>query len=268
MTQVDGIQLPFLNRDQLNFKDGATYALAIRFRSILTDDIKITGITREGPFTFRIAPAGGGGIETKTFKIPDIPIFLSVSANDSNTYKNGVYIDIGLQVNGDVMLDLLSGYTYANKRISWPAATFETGMPPPVGRIYARSTNDPAAGNEISYNMPDNFNYHFKSFEVTLVTDATVANRVVHLRVTNSNGGGYEFISSVSQAASLTRTYHFQPIGGAGVYSDDNDIIVPIPNDIWGRYITTIATVTTGLVAGDNFGVMTMWTEEFLYDGI
>lgn len=267
MTDPADLALPFLTSDMLRFKTGTTYTLVVNTRSMDGSPLYITGISREGPFTYKIVPSSDGSVVSNTFRLSDFPIFLSATNPITTVYKNGVYIDVSVQINGDVMMSLMSGYVYSSKALSWPSATMELATPNDLGYRIERDSTDPAAGAEMSYSLPANRIYHIRSIKITLVTDATVANRRVHLNVLESNGGTMEFISSVDQPASTTRTYWFEPISGLGTYADDNDIIVPIIDNIWVRGGTLTRTQTTNIQAGDNYGIANHWMEEFMKDG-
>jgi hypothetical protein len=268
MNPLDPGALPFLNRDQLNFKDGATYTLSVKLRSNTADPMYITGITREGPFSYKCVSGAGGDYTTLTFKLADIPIFISASVPLATTYKNSQYVDISLQINGDVMCGLLAGYVYSGRSLSWPAATFEAPLPAIIGRIQQFSTANPAAGAEVNYTMDYYHVYQIKAIKLKLVTDANVANRRVHLNITDVNGGSQEYISSVDQAASLTRFYWFVPIGGTVSIADDNDIVVPISPDIYIQGGSGISTITTNKQAGDDYDYGYIMCHVFYADGL
>ena len=114
--------LPFLVRKMLTFEHNAVFSLRIVSQGNAARRIHIRGITKEGPFVFAHTTDAGGFFATEDFRIPDVPIMVSV-VDQSTAFKQGeCYVTLSLMVNGNVLYDLCSGLVYNNKGVSYPAS--------------------------------------------------------------------------------------------------------------------------------------------------
>lgn len=265
MTPDQSLTLPYIHREMLDFKDGATWAIRIISRGMNASILNITGATKANAFTYRHQTSADGGPSQQDFKIHDIPAFISVNDPGGTLYRPGAYVQVSLMYNGDIVEELIRGYVWPYKSLTWPQTVTEPSVDPSIGGLSVISLSDPAAGAEVSYGRNDSFIYKINALEITLVTDANVANRRVHLRFHTDLGGDWEVASSIDQSAGLTRVYHFMACSGLATYSDDNDIFVPIPERIFmNGNVSSITTVTTNIQAGDNFGVGKLAVESFI----
>lgn len=126
-----------------------------------------------------------------------------------------------------------------------------------TGSVYTVAGSDPAAGAEVTYTVGSGQALLLKGIRFALVTDATVANRVVALQIKDDAGVVvFETSAAINQAASLTYTYTF----AAGLGYRDTAIStgltlgVGIPDDLLLPAGWTIVTSTTLIKAGDNYG--------------
>lgn len=126
-----------------------------------------------------------------------------------------------------------------------------------------RKSSDPAANTEISYTVDEDL--LIKSFDVSLVTDATVANRQVQITAEDADGNVYfRGVAGGVQAASLTRKYAARPGEYAAPAVADDVFVVPLPPG--GLFIPRngkLKTATTARQSGDNFGALTLFAERF-----
>lgn len=255
--------LPFITRDMLHFSYASRIQLEVRYVARALGSINIVGATKEGTFNFKFTTALDLYGSQEWFNLPDIPIWVSV-IDEGETFKEGeVWIKLSLRINDDLMMSYCSGYVHQFKSLSWPSTQMENPSPF-KGTVDVTSSADPAAGAQLTYTMDDGVAFKINAITFTLVTDATAANRIVHILFDPKQNGSFECISSVSQTASTTKKYHCIPIGTAGVYTDDNDIIIPIPADLILPGESKIQTTVTNMQAGDNLGVMTIHREAFI----
>jgi hypothetical protein len=264
MTPEEAINLPFINRDQLDFKHGTTFGIEVLSVASVAATFSIVGATRQGPFTLRIDSDSTGMQKLSRFTLPDIPIWLSIYGSATGLVKNSLYVSVALRINGNTLNQLMAGYVYSMLPITWPAITVQDFLPAEIGKITAHTSSVPAAGAEIAYGPSQHATWHIRALSFTLTTSAAVANRRVHFKIANAAGGDLEVISSVDHAASLARKYSLMPLGGNGALSDDNDIIIPIPPDIWVQTSGSFATITTNIQAGDQFTALNVWSEDFI----
>lgn len=255
----------FLSRKMLAFEHGTKFHLRLKIQARAANLISVRGITREGVFTFTQTTNTDGTLVTTDFAIPDFPIMVSV-VDSGDLFRQGeCYASLSLLVNGDPLYSLCSGLIYAIKGISYPVSP-AIDQRVGGGRIYSPTVANPAAGAEISVTVPGNCFWKVLTMRAPLVTDATVANRRVHVRYTRD---GIPFpimidtFSDVDQTASLTRTYNFGHFSDQTTRTDGGAIQIALPDQFLLKSATTLTTVTTGLVAGDNWGDVVLWVEEF-----
>lgn len=117
------------------------------------------------------------------------------------------------------------------------------------------SGTDPAAGAEASVTVPAGDNWTLTSALISLVTDATVANRRVHLIIDDGTTTVLNLVGSVDQAASLTVVYSWTAGGNDSAAVRDGVLnLGQLPTDLRLLPGWRIRTLTTGLQAGDNYG--------------
>lgn len=254
--------LPFLVRKMLNFEHGISIQLRLRTRANSSEDLLITGITREGIFKFRHDSQGDGSAVTSTFSLPDIPTMVSVTPRVGNIQPGQTFAVLSLLINGEIIAELASGLVYQGKGLSWPA-TNNPNSRIGGGFLFQESPAGPAAGAEISV-QPDTaevwriYGVHFR-----LVTDANAANRRVHLGFAFGGDAAIEAFADIDQPESTTREYHCAAWGTLPSRADDDDILIPIPIDLIIPTGGTIFTSTTNLQVGDQFGQIGLQLDRF-----
>lgn len=123
---------------------------------------------------------------------------------------------------------------------------------PVAGSVTAVGTVDPAAGAElVAFTVPAGQVWELQSLRFSLVADATVANRRVHLVFDD----GTNILAKVpvlsAQAASLTWAYSFvREADNAAVQS--LEVVTRLPRLVLPSGFR-VRTVTENLQAGDNF---------------
>lgn len=246
----------------LGFEYATSFQLQIRSKATAVRTIDIRGITKDGPFIFKHITTADSGTKTENFSLTDLPIFVSVLDPVGLLGAGGGYITLNLVINGNALYNLVAGYTGFNTVLSWPPAAYEP-QTIPSGRQIPLVGADPAAGAEISVTNDAEEQWVILGISFTLVTDATVANRMVHLVFKEGSFVYAECIAGLAQGASLTRKYTCYPTTPGGTLAEDNDIIIPIPRRIKMMDTNDIITETTNLQAGDNFGAPTLLFERY-----
>ena len=255
-------ELPFITRPQLAFQGNSQFGLSITIMSTATQPVTIRGATREGAFVYR---AVGGTLyspTTSTFPLPDIPIWLSVIDLDGNFEQGQCHVRLSLTVNSDIIQEIAAGWVTSNQSIAWP----NTQQERPTagrGRLVSVSGANPAAGAEISIVVPSNVIWLVRAVRFTLVAAAVAASRRVHLVFTEKDGMKFEVLSPTDQIISETKTYSAIPGYAGGTATNDNDIIIPLPQDLILNPESTITTETFALDAGDNYGTPQAYIEEW-----
>lgn len=264
MPEFDARLLPFLTRDMLSFEHGASFSLQVITRSETTDVFEVLGATKEGPFRFTFTPNGTNAAETRTFAIPDVPIFVSLHTSGIGIGPGEMIGTIYLRAGETRILQLCAGPVSTSQGIQWPA-TMHIPVMPGRGSIQSTTGTNPAAGAEVSQVVPDNQAWIVRAFHIDLVTDANAANRRVHFRfrICGMNPG-VEVVSPVDQTASTTRRYHLLPGAAIPTTSDDDDIYISLPNDVILISGIGIQTDTVNGQAGDDFGAPQIGIEQFM----
>lgn len=255
-------KLPFLTRKMLSFEHATAFALQVVSQASVSSTITIRGATREGVFTLSQTLAADGSQTTSTFRLPDIPIWISVIDTEGNSEQGDCFITVNLLINDDIAWCLVSGLVYAQKGITWPNNTMED-LKPGHGRIKVVLGSDPAAGAEISETVPNGRAWKIHTLRLNLVTAVAAAARRVHVVITSAGLPILDVFSDIDQAASENRMYSVANFGGTDDSADDNDILIPFPKDLILPENTTITTQTTNLQAADNWAAPNLFIEEF-----
>ncbi len=254
--------LPFLVRDMLRFENSVSFSLQVRSQASVAGALTIRGMTREGTFTFKHTTVSTGAYSTDTFQIPDVPIYISV-IDDGSIFKQGeVVVTLNFLGNKDILFNLANGFVYSNKPLSYPIPS-QTDLIPGRGRFKTIVSDDPAAGDEISWTVPNGRVWRIIACSFQLVTAATVANRRVHLRLQTNAGLDISTFPDTDQVASLTRNYSFAQFGGSLDGFDGTKLLAPMPAEVYLETDDFLGTNTQSLQAGDNFGIGLLLVEEF-----
>lgn len=262
MEEFDPRSLPFLTRNMLAFDHGLAFGLRLQTQTNQAVNLTVRGMTREGVFTFSFATNGNGELQSANFRIPDLPIMVSVTNPDGEFEQGDCFVSLSLTSSDDVLHELCSGFVYSQKSISYPAAS-NVDARPNGGRLRVASSSNPAAGAELSITVPGGRFWLVRAVRFQLVAAAAAASRRVHLVFSSSSTPLFEAFSSVDQIISETRNYSAAHFGAGLDELDDNDILIHIPDFVFVPEDGTITTETTALNAGDNFGVMSVTVEEF-----
>jgi len=137
-------------------------------------------------------------------------------------------------------------------------------FPPDFGALVQRTQAAPAAGADTTHLGPATVRWRIRNVSFTFTTDATVGNRRVILFLSTSTGSQIMCPSSILQTASQTIVYRF--VAGMSVPAIQTlvYIVLPMPDNVILDGQATINTVNEGMVAGDQIGIMNIFTEEWI----
>ena len=265
MPETDLSSLPFLTRKMLAFEEGAVFDLEVLIRDKWYADYKIIGATKEGPFTLLAQGDGSGDEVSYVFNITNVPLFITLTTEDTSVDRTDTYARVFLRINKTRVLKLFAGFIYQRKSLGWPITESDDPVLK-IGTFGYGSSADPAAGAEITQTVPAGYLWIVESCAFTLITDATVATRQVHLIIDDGSSTPVmvEALAGATQAANLTRTYRFGKYGSLPVASANLTILGLLPNTLILPAGYRIRTVTDNLQAGDNYGKAYIFTQ-FLY---
>jgi len=161
-----------------------------------------------------------------------------------------------------VLSTLIQGYVTATKRLAWPGSPIEDSL---AGQGWMRSFTgtDPAANTEVSETVPTGARWRFLSAVLTLVTDATVANRSVRIFFDDGANVYCRGCAAGVQPASATQVYNIGDTGFNAVADAVTDP-VPVPSGLRLLAGHRIRSSTANIQAGDNYSAIQMLVEEWL----
>ncbi|MCI0557322.1 MAG: hypothetical protein MN733_02425 [Nitrososphaera sp.] len=262
MPPVETTSFPFLTRKMLSFEHNAVFGLRIAVQSSVTSPIVIRGLTREGVFAFQLSPTADSAIVNTNFRIPDIPIALSVVDLAAVLVQGETFVTVSLTINGDVVQQLMSGWVYNQKALSWPVISGDDQRPG-GGRLLTITGDNPAAGAECSDTVPSGQIWKIHIARLNLVADATAANRLIHLVLNDGTTDYADFFTTIAHTASENKFYTFSSAATNSEGSQDNDIAAVFPEFIWLPEAHIIKTETTAIQAGDNYAAPIYMVERF-----
>jgi len=254
---------PFLTRKMLTFEHSATFQLRLSVQSTAVTTLLITGATRAGLFTLTHITGATGAEEVELFSLTDAPIWISVINTQEETIEGMVFARVALVINENRLHALVAGYVDLGRPLTWPVTQNERSIGH-IGELVTITGADPAAGAEISVTVPDNFYWKIMSVRLTLVTDATAANRRVHLVINNGTIDMIDILTGTNQTASLTRNHNIYADLTFGSTSEDDDYQASFPANFYLPPGFILKTQTTNLAAGDNYGAPLIYVERFL----
>ena len=256
------LSTPFPTRDMLNFAGDVSFSLRVRSMGAATTNLQLRGLTRQGLFTFIVPTLNDSSLQQSVFRLPDLPIYFSVMQDANSLVHAQMFVTVDLLVNGVKLLTMASGNVGGVETVDFPV-TNNVSLIPNRGYFRIRSSTDPSAGNQISIAPPSGAIWRVHGISFTLVCAAAVANRKVHIVVSDTNTFQIDMISSVNQLTGETKKYSVAHYGAGLVDTDDNDILIHMPQEVWIPSGWTLGTTCTSMNAGDDFSAMDVLVEEF-----
>jgi hypothetical protein len=257
--------LPFLTREMLKFEHNSRFQLKISSFSRVAGTIIIRGATRSGQFSFKHTLNSNGNENIESLGMNDLPIWVTATISASGAQRGQVYFRCGLAINDDIAVNYMSGYLYDTFALNWPVASVTEPLPNAIGAFTEFTASAVGAGIMPSVSFSPSRLSRIKYATASLTTSAVAGNRRLHFVFTDTLGNSLDFHSSVNHGPSVTRLYTMTPMGGAFSYGDDNDIIIPISNELVGYDEFGASLTCTNLDAGDQINSFVVVAEEFIY---
>lgn len=199
---------------------------------------------------------------------------LSVSAGQA-TQRGQTFVRAWLNrgaqniINPNAFQLLFADYCTTVGPCGWPMGRVINPVEGP-GIIQQYAPSNPAAGADFSVTSAPIGRVRFQTLLAKLVTSATAGNRVVSFTFAMSSPAGvaYKIQDTGNVVASSTTFYSLSPSvsvqRGAGAIGTEQDIVLPAPNSWVGRTSITVASVTQGLLAGDQWSNIILEDEEWM----
>lgn len=219
------------------------------------------------PGTAVVSPAADRTESTLTVKVGEGFLLHMAASLTSGTANIGqCLVRARIQqtdaANAAVMAQLLLAYLTDNFIPTWPGSTQQN---PVDGRGNLRSITgtNPAVGAEVSETVPAGARWRLISVKAQLVTDATVANRVVRWEI-DDGVTSYMRVAGAGSHTASTTGQHTLLSGAAPLSFTSNMSVSTAPADTWLPAGHRITTTTGGIQAGDDWGAPQLYVEEYL----
>jgi len=193
---------------------------------------------------------------------------LCVVSNGVVTVSGQTFVRAGIQ-KSEVYANRLyqiffADYVVSGSGLHWPPGRIRSPEEGP-GLIRRVLGTDPGAGSEISETVPTNALWILHGIQYTLVTDATVADRVSDLVIDDGTNEVFRAFSFFNHTASKTVIYQRAAYGTRGDAPPDyRGIFSSIPPNLRLRAGWRIRTDTEALQTGDNYSAPILYVEELL----
>jgi len=246
----------------LRFEHGAEFELTGNIKSSSDRLVRISGYTKDRPFTFQVQTGAGFTSNDFAFRIPEMPIAVIVSDDSGIATQNSAYVELNFSVEGTPFMHLCKGHLGPNQPLGWPDSPPLSPMQD-KGETVVITTANPGAGSEVSLTTEAQSWLLVHSFACQFVTDATVANRRVQLRATVGGSLVLGLASPADQPASETHIYSWS--AGSTSLFDGTGFVQQggFPVNVLFPPGTVIFTLTTNLQAGDNFSAGVLLVSRF-----
>jgi hypothetical protein len=175
-----------------------------------------------------------------------------------------VEVILGTGAAAQSLVTVLQGYVLDTSGLSYPGSPLEASTSG-RGFVYGFNGTDPAAGVEISEQVPTNARWRLISMAYLLVASAAVANRIPILSINGGSGPVYQVATGIAVTASQTAQYRAAS-GVPFLTIDTLRYTLPLPVDLFLSQDCIISTLTTALDAGDNYSLPRLLVEEWIED--
>ncbi len=152
-------------------------------------------------------------------------------------------------------IELASGAITDITSVSWPTIEPKPGGDT-LGFPMTTSLTNPAPGANMSYTVPSRTQSEVRAIKIRFTTDATVATRRMILRINPGGSLVFEYVCTITQAASLVYDYVFAPFGAPEVLAGTT-VMCPIPI-LPLSPLDVIATAITNIQAADDISLPMM----------
>lgn len=228
----------------LRFGQTAKIELRVDMQADTAADLSISGITREGAFTYKATTPSNSLNTSISFGLSDIPIMVSVRDTAAALVQGSAFISLSLVINGNIVQQLTSGYVYNQKALSWPQAQ-QVDLRPGGGKLTTVVGANPGAGNEFSVTVPAGELWKLHSIAFVFNPSAVVGNRFVKVSITSF---GQEILEITPTAYQVTGGEYDFWIGEFGTTQ-------------YGKFdIAVQSSLPTGLVVGPG-GIIQSFTD-------
>lgn len=258
---------PFLSRNQLNFQEATSFAISIRSIAAAAGTVAIRGFTKEGMFVFSHTPNSNKTEKIDTFFLPDAPIMLTIDDETKSFAQGECFIRATLVLNKTSIYQLAAGFVAGKHGLCWPAVNAEEAELT-KGKITTVVSADPTSNTELSLTVPAGETWKVRALRFEFVTTSIATSRRVHVVFTVNGAKVFETFSATDQIISQDKIYSCFPGADMTAPTNDNDILIPIPDNLILPPAAVITTETVNFNADDDFGAMTALIERSVIENV
>lgn len=251
-----------MENGDLKFLEGKRLDLFVESFSNAARTVQIRGISKGEQIIADHTTNADRSLASSAHRITDVPVFLTARLGATGVQRGACYVKVSLRVNQVVVALLFAGYVTDAGAPVFPGGKVESSIEGP-GLIRSITGTDQAANTEISETVPTGARWKLLALLVSLVTDANVANRNVHLVISDGATRFLNRIQSASITASLTTEISWA-ISGLTAGISDTALQLSLPHELKLGAGFVIATATGNLQATDNYGAPQLLVEEWI----
>lgn len=254
--------LPFITRRMFDFQEGVTFGLSIEVISTAVYTITISGFTKQGPFRYNMVTTTAGTLQTFSFPLADMPIFLTTSTSDVLGAVEWTKIVVHLTINGTRYAILIQGRINSLDGLSWPDQKEQNELQK-IGIMREFDVNTPAAGTNFSYTVTSRTWIKIKAIQIIFSTEITAADRRLKLLITPSGTTGFFISAFAKQTALVTNNYQFIE-GIEGLEDTESKIIqTKITKDLWLSPLSLIESKVKNIQGADELSSIKIIAETY-----
>jgi hypothetical protein len=251
-----------MNLSTLNWLREGGFDLLVESFSSASLVVQIRGYTENEVVSHDHTPSTDRTLSSSVISITGSPIYLTARSSVSGIKRGQCYVRVSLRIEGVIVATLFAGYVDDTAAVAFPNGKIE-GSVTGLGNIRVIVGTDPVAGAEWSETVPTGALWRVASAVSTLVCDATVINRTMHIIFDDGSNVVYRSTVNSNVLASQTAQCVFGISGAPGVTTG----VSPhgfIPQEMRLPAAFRVRSSTVGLQAGDNFSEPVLMVEEWL----
>lgn len=211
-------------------------------------------------------PNADRSVATDRYSLPECYLLhLQVRIKTGSLSRGQCFISTGI-IRGHagatvLVASLFADYVTNTTFPTYPRSPLSHSIAGP-GSIRSITGTDPAANVEISEAVPAGARWTILAVRFALVTDAGVANRLVHLHLDDGTNTFADICVTTVHLASITKIYNFANFGSTQL-APVNCLYIPLPPfPLLAGY--RIFTETDNRQGGDNFSAPQLLVEEWI----
>jgi hypothetical protein len=251
-----------MNLSTLNWLREGGFDLLVESFSSASLVVQIRGYTENEVVSHDHTPSTDRTLSSSVISITGSPIYLTARSSVSGIKRGQCYVRVSLRIEGVIVATLFAGYVDGTTAVAFPNGKIEDSLSG-FGFFRSITGTDPAAGAEVSETVPTGALWKLHSLTVTLVCDATVANRQPKLRFDDLSNFVFYGGFGANSVAGETSQLAWAAVGAVAASSYSGRLNqLPFDFKLLAGY--RIRTNTSTIQAGDDYGAPQLYVEEWI----